>query len=226
MNLNITKEYKTFKLDNVSFNVEEGHIVGFIGRNGAGKTTTIKSILNIVKPNYGNVKFFGLDLYANENIIKNQIGYSSGTTNYYPRKKLIDIINVTKTFYKDWDDNIMEEYKELFQLDLSKTPNELSDGMKVKFNLLLALSHSAKVLILDEPTSGLDPFSEMKYWKCLLNLLAEALRFLPGLGVLNSSGFENIGVQLLGLSIGIFLYFLFTYTSIKFSIKEFEEIDL
>jgi ABC-2 type transport system ATP-binding protein len=156
---NITKEYKSFKLDNVSFNVEEGHIVGFIGRNGAGKTTSIKSILNIVKANSGNVKFFNLDIKEHENAIKNQIGYSSGTTNYYPRKKLIDIINITKTFYENWDDGIMNEYKDVFQLDLTKTNSELSDGMKVKFNLLLALSHNARVLILDEPTSGLDPFS-------------------------------------------------------------------
>ena len=156
---NITKEYKTFKLDDVSFNVEDGHIVGFIGRNGAGKTTTIKSILNIVKTNSGNVKYFGLELSEHENTIKNQIGYSSGSTNYYPRKKLIDIISITKTFYQNWDDVLMNEYKDLFQLDFLKTPSELSDGMKVKFNLLLALSHHAKVLILDEPTTGLDPFS-------------------------------------------------------------------
>lgn len=167
---NITKEYKTFKLDNVSFNVEEGHIVGFIGRNGAGKTTTIKSILNIVKANSENVKFFNLELKDHENIIKNQIGYSNGTTNYYPRKKLIDIINVTKTFYENWDDRIMNEYKDLFQLDLSKTPSELSEGMKVKFNLLLALSHHAKVLILDEPTSGLDPFSRDEILEVFIEL--------------------------------------------------------
>jgi len=167
---NLTKEYKTFKLDCVSFNVQEGDIVGFIGRNGAGKTTTIKSMLNIVKTNSGNVKFFGLELKDNENIIKNQIGYSSGTTNYYPRKKLIDIINVTRTFYKDWDDSVMEEYIELFQLDVSKTPSQLSSGMKVKFNLLLALSHHAKVLILDEPTSGLDPFSRDEILEVFLEL--------------------------------------------------------
>ena len=150
---NLTKEYKTFKLDSVNFNVQEGDIVGFIGRNGAGKTTTIKSMLNIVKTNSGNVKFFGLELKDNENIIKNQIGYSSGTTNYYPRKKLVDIINV-----------------ELFQLEVSKTPSQLSSGMKVKFNLLLALSHHAKVLILDEPTSGLDPFSRDEILEAFLEL--------------------------------------------------------
>jgi len=162
---NITKEYPTFKLQDVSFNVEEGHIVGFIGRNGAGKTTTIKSILNIVKPKSGSVKFFGLDFKSNENIIKNQIGYSNGTANYYPRKKLADIVNVTKSFFPDWDDNLMNEYKALFQLDFSKTPSQLSEGMKVKLNLLLALSHHAKILILDEPTTGLDPFSRDEIWK-------------------------------------------------------------
>lgn len=167
---NITKEYKTFKLDDVSFHVEEGHIVGFIGRNGAGKTTTIKSILNIVQTNSGTVKYFDLDLKENENTIKNQIGYSNGTTNYYPRKKLTDIINITKTFYENWDDGLMNEYKDLFQLDLSKTPSELSEGMKVKFNLLLALSHHAKVLILDEPTSGLDPFSRDEILDVFLEL--------------------------------------------------------
>lgn len=166
----ITKEYETFKLDNVSFDVKKGSIVGFIGRNGAGKTTTIKSILNIVKIKSGSVKFFNLDLKENENIIKNKIGYSSGTTNYYPRKKLIDIINVTKIFYKDWDDQTMNEYVKLFKLDLSKTPSELSEGMKVKFNLLLALSHHAKVLILDEPTSGLDPFSRDEILEIFLEL--------------------------------------------------------
>jgi len=156
---NIIKEYKSFKLDNVSFCVKEGNITGFIGRNGAGKTTTIKSILNIVKINSGSIKFFGLDLDNNENDIKNDIGYSSGTTNYYPRKRLIDIINITKKFYNNWDDGLMNEYLKLFKLDINKCPIELSEGMKVKFNLVLALSHHAKLLVLDEPTSGLDPFS-------------------------------------------------------------------
>lgn len=167
---NLTKDYKKFKLDDVSFNVQDGHIVGFIGRNGAGKTTTIKSMLNIVKTKRGNVIFLGLELDKNENMIKNQIGYSSGTTNYYPRKKLSDIIAITKTFYDSWDDEIMHEYITLFDLDLTKTPRELSDGMKVKFNLLLALSHHAKVLILDEPTSGLDPFSRDEILEIFIEL--------------------------------------------------------
>ncbi len=167
---NLTKTYKTFTLDNVSFDVEEGHIVGFIGRNGAGKTTTIKSMLNIVKADSGEVRFFGLDINENERAVKNKIGYSNGTVNYYPKKKLADIVNVTKTFFDAWDDDLMREYIDLFKLDLSKTPAELSEGMKVKFNLLLALSHNAKILILDEPTCGLDPFSREELAEVFIEL--------------------------------------------------------
>lgn len=156
---NITKTYESFKLNNVSFDVEEGHIVGFIGRNGAGKTTTIKSMLNIIHTDSGNVSYFGLDIKSHEDEIKRLIGYSCGSVNYYPKKKLSKIIEITKMFFNNWDDDLMKEYLELFKLDINKTPSELSEGMRVKFNLLLALSHHAKVLILDEPTSGLDPFS-------------------------------------------------------------------
>lgn len=156
---NLCKEYPSFVLDSVSFSLREGHITGFIGRNGAGKTTTIKSMLNLVHPSAGDISFFGLPFAENEAEIKQRIGYSTGAVNYYPKKKICDIVNITKTFYPNWDENAYREYLSLFALDENKRPCELSEGMKVKFNLLLALSHRAEILILDEPTSGLDPFS-------------------------------------------------------------------
>ena len=156
---NLTKEYPGFKLDDVSFSIEEGKITGFIGRNGAGKTTTIKSILNFVHPDGGEISYFALPLAGNESEIKKRIGYSTGTVSWYPRKKIRDIVAVEKKFYETWDEAAYRRYLALFELDENKTPKELSEGMKVKFNLLLALSHGAQVLILDEPTSGLDPFS-------------------------------------------------------------------
>ena len=79
--------------------------------------------------------------------------------NWYPRKKIRDIVAIVRRFYDSWDDGAYRKYLSLFQLDENKTPLELSEGMKVKVNLLIALSHRAEVLILDEPTSGLDPFS-------------------------------------------------------------------
>ena len=155
----LTKVYPAFRLDGLSFGLEAGRITGFIGRNGAGKTTTIKSMLNLVHPDGGEICYFGLPLAGHEAEIKSRIGYSTGAVNYYPRKKLREIARVTASFFPDWDDAAYREYLTLFGLDEEKTPNELSEGMKVKFNLLLALSHRAEVLILDEPTSGLDPFS-------------------------------------------------------------------
>ncbi len=156
---NLCKSYSSFVLSNISFELNAGRIIGFIGRNGAGKTTTIKSILGFVHPDCGEISFFGLPFSENEREIKLRIGFSTGAVNYYPKKKIKNIVAITKLFYKTWDEAAYKEYLELFALDENKMPCELSDGMKVKFNLLLALSHRAEILILDEPTSGLDPFS-------------------------------------------------------------------
>ena len=133
--------------------------MGFIGRNGAGKTTTIKSMLNLIHPDAGEITFFGLPLIENEAQIKQRIGYSTGAANYYPKKTIREIAAVTKAFHPNWNDADYKAYAALFELDETKCPRELSEGMKVKLNLLLALAHGAEILILDEPTSGLDPFA-------------------------------------------------------------------
>ncbi|MCR4963195.1 MAG: ABC transporter ATP-binding protein [Firmicutes bacterium] len=156
---NLRKVYPAFQLRDVSFSIQQGNITGFIGRNGAGKTTTIKSILNLVHPDGGDIRFFGQPLASHEAEVKKRTGYSTGTVSWYPRKKIRDIVSIIRNFYETWDDQAYRRYLQLFHLDENKTPLELSEGMKVKFNLLTALSHRAEILILDEPTSGLDPFS-------------------------------------------------------------------
>ncbi len=155
----LSKTFPAFQLEDVSFSLKRGRITGFIGRNGAGKTTTIKAMLNLIHKDSGEISYFGMPLSGNENEIKQRIGYSTGTVSWYPRKTIREIARVTKSFYRNWDEEAYRYYLTFFGLDESKRPMELSDGMKVKFNLLLALSHRAEVLILDEPTSGLDPFS-------------------------------------------------------------------
>ena len=156
---NLVKKYPSFELDHVSFALEAARITGFIGRNGAGKTTTIKSMLNVIHPDSGTISYFGRPFLSNEAEIKKRIGYSSGTVSWYPRKKIKDIVDIVSRFYDTWDESAYRKYLDLFSIDEQKTPLELSEGMKVKVNLMLALSHRAEVLILDEPTSGLDPFS-------------------------------------------------------------------
>ncbi len=168
----LTKRYPTFTLDSVSFSVKAGEIMGFIGRNGAGKTTTLKALLNIVHPDAGMVHFFGVPFVANELAIKQRIGFVSGGIDYYPRSKLFAISEVTRRFYPSWDPSVYREYMNLFALDENKTPSQLSAGMKVKYNLALALSHHAELLILDEPTSGLDPVSRDELLD-IFNMLAQ-----------------------------------------------------
>ena len=165
----LVKEYPGFRLNEVSFELKKGRIAGFIGRNGSGKTTTIKAMLNLVHPDSGEISYFGKPLIGNETEIKSRIGYSTGTVNWYPRKSIREIADITKRFYDTWDYDAYGTYLKMFRLDERKTPLELSEGMKVKCNLLIALSHKAEILILDEPTSGLDPFSRDE----LLELFAE-----------------------------------------------------
>ena len=155
----LSKAYPSFELKDVSFAVKEGSIAGFIGRNGAGKTTTLKSILNIVHADEGRITYFGMDIKENEAQIKQRIGFAGGAAEYFKKKKIRDIMPVTGRFYETWDEALYEKYMRLFELDAERTPSELSQGMKVKLSLVMALSHKADLLILDEPTSGLDPIS-------------------------------------------------------------------
>ena len=174
----VCKTYPTFRLHEVSFALESGKITGFIGRNGAGKTTTIKSMLNLIHTDSGEIFYFGLPLAGHETEIKQRIGYSTGTVSWYPRKTIREIVRVTKSFYPRWDEDAYRKYLALFGLEEDKKPIELSEGMKVKFNLLLALSHRAEVLILDEPTSGLDPFSRDELLGLFLTLKEHGVTIL------------------------------------------------
>lgn len=175
---NLCKEYPKFKLNNVSFSIDKGTIMGFIGRNGAGKTTTLKCLLNLVHEDSGKIQFFGLNFNNSEKEIKQRIGYAAGGINYYQRKKIKDIISITKSFYPNWDDNLYHNYLKRFSLDEEKKLIELSEGMKVKFNLAIALSHHAELLILDEPTSGLDPISRDDLLEVFLDLAKDGVSIL------------------------------------------------
>ena len=156
---NLSKTYPTFKLDNVSFSLEKGYIMGFIGRNGAGKTTTLKSMLKFVHPESGNVSINGFDIEKDEFTVKNSIGFVSGLDGFYNSKKIKQVTDITKKFFSNWSDETYKNLLEKFNLDENKFIKNLSAGMKVKYQLAIAMSHDARLLILDEPTSGLDPVS-------------------------------------------------------------------
>ena len=166
----LCKNYPSFQLKDISFDLPPATITGFIGRNGAGKTTTINSILSFIRPDAGEVYFSGQTGGMQSAEIKQKIGFVSAGMTYYNRKKLKVITGVTKSFYPSWDDAAYEKHMKDFGLSEDKTPAELSNGMKIKYALALALSHGAELFILDEPTSGLDPVSRDELTEVFLRL--------------------------------------------------------
>lgn len=174
----LTKRYDKFALKDVSFDVRRGEIMGFIGRNGAGKTTTLKSLMNYLHPDAGEIDFFGKPMTGNEMEIKRRTGFVTGGVDYYMRCKLRAITDVTRGFYPNWDEAAYKRCIAAFSLDEDKTSAELSAGMKVKYNLALAMSHRAELLLLDEPTSGLDPVSRDDLLDVFLGLKREGVSIL------------------------------------------------
>ena len=167
----LTKKYPSFLLNDVSFKLDKGYIMGFIGMNGAGKTTTLKSILNLVIPDSGDINIFGMDMKQHEIEIKQQLGFMLGEIKYYPKNKVYQVADVFKRFFDNWNEKHYREYLKRFAIDENKRICELSTGMRVKLAITFALSHEAKLLIFDEPTSGLDPIARDE----LLDLFREII---------------------------------------------------
>lgn len=167
------KHYPSFDLQDVSFALESGKIMGFIGRNGAGKTTTLKCIYNLVAPTSGEVLYRGEEIRKIEEKAKSEIGLLFGEVEYYPNKKVGQMSKITASFYPDWNQSLYKEYLADFGIREDKRIKDLSSGMKVKYGLALALSHGAKVLILDEPTSGLDPVSRDELLDIFLKIVSD-----------------------------------------------------
>lgn len=154
---NLTKEYKDFKLDNVSLRLPSGCIMGLIGENGAGKSTMIKLIMDAIKRDSGEITVLGKDNRADFKLTKEDIGIvldETGFPEIITAKQLNAIMKMT---YQNWEEETYFQYIERFSLPEKKPFKDYSRGMKMKLAIAAAMSHRAKLLILDEATSGLDP---------------------------------------------------------------------
>ncbi len=154
---NLTKHYDGFTLDNISFNVPKGSIMGFIGQNGAGKSTTINTILNIIKADSGEILVFGQDTRTADVRIKQDIAAVFDELPFHEQLNAKALDKILRHFFNGWSSEVFFKYLERFQLPTKKKFGQFSKGMKMKLQIAAALSHNAKLLIMDEATTGLDP---------------------------------------------------------------------
>ncbi|MDR0817859.1 MAG: ABC transporter ATP-binding protein [Clostridiales Family XIII bacterium] len=148
-----------FLLDDISFSVPAGSIMGFVGGNGAGKTTTIKLLLNQLIKDAGDIRIFGLDHAKDEVAVKEQIGVVFAENRFNEFLTCRTVEDILSAAYRTWNRDLYLRYLDEFGLqDKQKEQiKKFSKGMKMKLALAAALAHEPKLLILDEPTGGLDP---------------------------------------------------------------------
>lgn len=170
---NINKTFENFKMENLSLTIKKGFVTGLIGENGAGKSTLIKIIMNLVRPNKGEVRVFGLDYKNHEKEIKEKIGFIYNNPLLYEDLTLTDIERIVGHSYRNWDKNLFQYYSSKFELPLKKKVEGFSDGMKIKASLAFALSHHADLLIFDEPTANLDPVFRREFIEILREIITD-----------------------------------------------------
>lgn len=154
---NVTRHYKGFTLDKVSFNVPSGSIMGFVGENGAGKTTTIKAILDLIHTDEGSIRIWGNSSKKLPKDLKALIGVVFDGSNLHDNLTTDNINLIMTDIYSNWDTKVFFNFLNKFKLPKNKRIKEFSRGMKMKLSIAIALSHNSRLLILDEATSGLDP---------------------------------------------------------------------
>ncbi len=166
---NLNKNFKDFNLENISFSVPQGEIVGLIGENGAGKTTLINSLLKLLLVESGKIKFWEEDFEK----IKEKVGVLYDSLYFNENLRPTELEKIFAASYKNWDRNLFFKLLGDFGIEKTKKIKTLSKGMKIKLQLALALAHKPKLLIIDEATSGLDPLFIDSFLDLLLDFMQD-----------------------------------------------------
>lgn len=172
---NFSKRYKNFALEDISFSVPKGFITGLVGPSGAGKTTIINAALGQIKGDSGSCKVFGTDLFVNPEM-RQDIGIVPDEFVYAGHLTPIEIEKQIGPFYSNWNSKSYRLYLDRFSLPIDKKLDDYSKGMKMKYMLSVALSHSPRLLVLDEPTSGYDLIAREELLSILSDFISDGER--------------------------------------------------
>ena len=161
---NLTRSFgRVEAVNGLSLKVRPGRCYGFFGRNGAGKTTTIKCLLNLLQPDSGNVRVFGLDPRRDEVAVKSRLSYVPDAVAFYPWMTVNKTLEFFASFRGHWNREIEQDLLKRFQLDPGQKASHLSKGQKTQLALIAAVCPEPELLVLDEPTSGLDPIVRREF---------------------------------------------------------------
>ena len=160
-------------LANLEFAVEEGEVVGLLGRNGAGKTTLINLVMGMLAPDAGQVRVFGQDPRENPVAVRKRIGYVAEDQELPPFLRVGQVLGLYRELYPDWDQAAADELVDRFELPVGRKVSDLSRGQARQVALLCAVSHRPELLILDEPAGGLDPAARRQFLETSIRLLNE-----------------------------------------------------
>jgi len=172
--VNLTYAYGSAEaVRDLSLTVRPGRCYGLFGRNGAGKTTTMKCLLNLLRPQQGKVRVFGLDPIKDEVAVKRRLAYVPDQVAFYPWMTVRETLDYLASFRQQWNLKVEHELLGRFRLDPKKKTSALSKGQRTQVALIAAVCPETDLLVLDEPTSGLDPIVRREFIETVIGAYQE-----------------------------------------------------
>ena len=159
----------------LSLTVQPGRCYGLFGRNGAGKTTTMKCLLNLLHPQSGKVRVFGLDPTKQEVEVKRLLSYVPDQVAFYPWMSVRETLDYLASFRPHWNRKIEQELFDRFGLDPAQRTSSLSKGQRTQVALIAAICPETDLLVLDEPTSGLDPIVRREFIQTVIGAYQQGI---------------------------------------------------